>query len=106
MDPFLVLSTNELESNVIRKLKKYQEVVKSVLMDAVVRPFSGKRTPKSCMLTSVARVPQTQQKREINQETKGWWVKGKCTPFSVSDGDDDEQSNDKMILDIGSRGPF
>ena len=36
------------------KIKKYDEVVNGTVMDAIMRPFSGKRMPKSCMLTSVA----------------------------------------------------
>ena len=38
------------------KTKKYHEVVNRAIMDAVVRPFGGQHTPRSCMLTSVARV--------------------------------------------------
>ena len=66
-------------------------------MDAVVRPFSGERTPKSCMLTSVARVLQrTHKKRGMNKEMKGWRVRENFTPSSSSsssDGDDDEEQS-------------
>ena len=36
------------------KVKTYHEIVNSAIMDAIVRPLGGDRTPKSCMLTSVA----------------------------------------------------
>ena len=76
------------------KLIKYHEVVNSAIMDAIVKPFTGKRTPKSCMLTSVARVLQrTHKKRGINEETKGWRVRENFTPSSSSDGDDDEEQS-------------
>ena len=38
------------------KIKKYHEVVNSAIMDAIVRPFGGEHTPRSCMLNSVARI--------------------------------------------------
>ena len=38
------------------KIKKYHEVVSTAIMDAVARPFGGEHTPRSCMLTSVAKV--------------------------------------------------
>ena len=57
------------------KIKKYHEVVNRAIMDAVGRPFSGERTPKSCMFTSVARVLQrTHKKWRVNKEMKGWKV--------------------------------
>ena len=31
------------------KIKQYHEVVNGAIMDAIVRPFSGERTPKSCI---------------------------------------------------------
>ena len=34
----------------------YHKVVNSAIMDAIVRPFGGEHTPRSCLLTSVARV--------------------------------------------------
>ena len=66
----------------VLKIKKYQEVVNGAVMNAIVRPFSGNRTPKSCMLTSVARVlPRTHKGREINKYIKGWRVKELYTFF-------------------------
>ena len=58
MDPLVVFSTCECESNLGTELniKKYHEVVNSAIMDAIVRPIGGEHTPRSCMLTSVARV--------------------------------------------------
>ena len=51
-------------------------------MDAIVRPFSGERTPKSCMLTSVARVLQrTHKKWRVNKEMKGLKVRENITPL-------------------------
>ena len=50
-----------LESDL--KIKKYHEAVGGAIVDAAVRPFSGERTPKSCMLTSVARVLQCTHKK-------------------------------------------
>ena len=38
------------------KVKRYHEVVNIAIMDAIVRPIGGEHTPRSCMLTSVARV--------------------------------------------------
>ena len=59
-----------------------------------MRPFSGKRKAKSCMLTSVARVlRRTHNKRGINIEMKGWWVRENFTHSSSSDGDDDEEQS-------------
>ena len=71
----------------------YHEVVNGAIMDATVRPFSGKRTPKSCMLTSVARVLQRiHNKRGINKEMQGWRVRENFTPSSSDgDGHDDEE---------------
>ena len=62
-------------------------------MDAIVRMFSGDRTPKS----SVAGVLQrTHIKRRINKEMKEWRVRENCSPSSSSDGvDDEEQSNNE-----------
>ena len=54
------------------KPKKYHEVVNSAFMDAIVRPFSGKRTPKSCMLTSVARVLQRTAHTKRGELIKRW----------------------------------
>ena len=65
------------------KIKKYHEVVNSAIMDAIVRPFSGKRTPKSCMLTSVARVLQRTHRKRGERELH----------TSSSDGDDDEEQS-------------
>ena len=63
------------------KVKKYHEVVH--IMDVIVRPFSGERKPKSCMLTSVARVlHHTHKKRGINKEMKGRRVRENITPSS------------------------
>ena len=69
-------------------------------MDAIVRPFSGERTPKSCMLTSVPRVLNSHtKKRGTNLEMKGWQVRDNFTPSSSSsssNGDDEEeQSSDE-----------
>ena len=73
------------------KIKKYHEVVDSTIMEAVVRPFGGERTPRSCMLASVARVPhRTHKKWGVNKEMKGWRVRENFTPSSF-DGDDDEK---------------
>ena len=59
MEPIVVFSTYELESKFgTLKIKKYHEVVNSAVMEAVVQPFRGERTPGSCMLTSVARHTQ------------------------------------------------
>ena len=75
------------------KIKKYHEVVNSAIMDAIVKPLSRERTPKSCMLTSVARVLQrTYKKWEVNKEMKGWRGRDDFTPSS-SDGDDDEEQS-------------
>ena len=52
-----------IKSNFELIIKKYHEVVKSAIMDAFVKPFSGERTPKSCMLTSVARVLRRTHKK-------------------------------------------
>ena len=53
-------------------------------MDAIVKPFGGKHTPKSCMFTSVAWVlPHKHKERGINKEMKGWRVKEKHTPSSL-----------------------
>ena len=38
------------------KIKKYHEVVNGAIMDAIKRQFGGEHTPRSCMLTSVAKV--------------------------------------------------
>ena len=56
------------------KIKESHEVVNSAIVDDIVRPFSGERTPKSCMLTSVVNVREN------------------FTPSS-SDGDDDEEQS-------------
>ena len=85
-------------------IKMYHEVVNSAIMDAVVRPFSGARTPKSCLLTSVARVPRgTHKKWRVNKEMKGWRVRENFT-HSSSDGDDDEEESSNEC--IGRRGPL
>ena len=64
------------------KIKKYHEVVNGAVMDAIVRPSSGERTPKSCMLTSVARVlRRTRKKWRVNKEMKGWRVRDNFTLF-------------------------
>ena len=73
------------------KIRKYHDVVNIAIMDAIAKPFGGKRTPKSCILTTVARVLQhTHKKKGINKEMKGWWVRKKHTPSSSSDKNDDD----------------
>ena len=75
------------------KIKKYHEVVNGAFMDAIVRPFGREHTPKSCMWTSVARVPhRTHQQRGINNEMEGWMVRESLAPSS-SEGDDDEDES-------------
>ena len=69
-------------------------------MDAVVRPFSGERTPKSFMLTSVARVLQrTHKKCGVDKEMKGWRVRENLTPSS----DDEEESSNKAESGMAPR---
>ena len=75
------------------KIKKYHEVVDSSIMEAVVRPFGGERTPRSCMLASVARVlHRTHKEWGVNKEMKGWRARENFTPSSF-DGDDDEEES-------------
>ena len=44
------------------KISKYHEVVNGAIMDAIVKPCGGKHAPKSCVLTSVARVLQHRER--------------------------------------------
>ena len=88
----MVLNGHELEPN-LGMIKKNHEVVDSAVMDAIVRPFSGDRTPKSRMLNSVARVlHRTHKKWEVDKEMKGWRVREIFTPSS-SNGDDEEEES-------------
>ena len=53
-----------IELKIFFFLKKNHEVVNGAIMDAIVKPFGGKHTQKSCMITLVARVLQhTQRER-------------------------------------------
>ena len=68
------------------KIKKYR----------IVRPFGGKRTPRSCLLTSVAKVlHRTHRKCGVNKEMDGWIKRGSLEPSS-SHGDDDDD-NERLI---------
>ena len=58
------------------KTKKYHEVVNSAIMDAFVRPFGGEHTPRSCMLTSVARVLHSTHR-------EGWMIGGSIAPHPL-----------------------
>ena len=70
------------------KIKKYHEVVNIAIVDAIVRSFGGEHTPRSCMLTSVARVlHSTHRKCGVTKE-----MGGNLAPSS-SDGDDDEDED-------------
>ena len=87
------------------KIKKDHEVVNSVIMDAIVRTF-GEHTPRSCMLTSVARVPHsTHRKWRVNKEMEGWMVRKSIQPSS-SDGVMKTIKVVMNIASIGSRGLF
>ena len=69
------------------KIIKYNEVVNSAIIDAVVRPFGGKRTPMSCMLTSVA--------REVgSKQGDGRMIRGSLAPSSSGDDDEDESGDE------------
>ena len=61
------------------KIKEYHEVVNGVFhgrYSSLRNNLQGKHTPKSCMLTSVARVLQHKpRERGIHKEMKGWQVK-------------------------------
>ena len=62
------------------KIKKYHEGVNGAILNAAVRPFGGEHTPRSGMLTSVARVlHSTHRKWRINQEMEGWRVRENFT---------------------------
>ena len=64
------------------KIKKYHEVVNNAIMDAIVRPFGGEHTPRSCMLTPVTRIlHRTQKKWGVNKEMEGWMIRGNLALF-------------------------
>ena len=59
-------STYKVESNVgetrFFQIKKCHEAVNMATTYAISRPFGGEHTPRSCMLTSVAKVPHKTHK--------------------------------------------
>ena len=59
---------NRILDTELKNSKKYHEVVNGAIMDAIVKPFGGKRTPRSCMLTSVARVPKQKERENFQNE--------------------------------------
>ena len=84
---------NRILGHELKIKKKYHEVVNNATMDAIVRPFGGEHTPRSCMLTSVAWVlHRTHKKWRVNKELEGWMVRRDLAPSS-SDGDDDEDES-------------
>ena len=74
------------------KIKKYHEVVDEALAGAILRPFGGEHTPRSCMLTSVAEVlHRTHRKCGVHKEMEGWMT------TSSSDDDEDNESGDEWL---------
>ena len=74
------------------KIKTYHEAVNMAITDASSRPFGGEHTPRSCMLTSVARVShKTRRKWWVNKETEGWMMEGSLELLPFVDDDDSEE---------------
>ena len=81
--------------NKISKSKKYHEVVDDAIAEAILRPFGGEPTPRSCMLTSVDKVlHRTHRKWGVNNEMEGWMTKESLEPSSSGDDEDDESGDE------------
>ena len=77
------------------KIKKYHEVVDKAITEAILRPFGGEHTPRSCMLTSVAKIlHRTFRKWRVNKEMEGWMMRESLEPSSSGDDDEDECGDD------------
>ena len=78
------------------KILKYHEAVNMANIEAIFRDLlEVKRTPRSCMLASVATIlHKTHRKWGVNKQMEGWMKRGSCGPLPSDDDDSDDSSDE------------
>ena len=80
------------------KIKQYHEAVTMVITHAILRPFGGEHTPRSCMLASVAKVlHRTHRKWRVNKEMEGWVMRWSLELLPFVDDDDSDECSDECL---------
>ena len=54
-----------------KKIQKCHEIVDKAISEAILRPFGGQHTPRSCMLTSVAKVQHRTHRKVGSKQGDG-----------------------------------
>ena len=77
----------------------YHEVVDMAITETITLPFGDSRTPRTCMLRSMAAVLyRTPHKdRDVDREMRGWGMEGRPVFLPHVDGGDTEVSFDDVF---------